>query len=393
MYHPVRVCTPQQLLRYTLHGKGWEQMLAEIPGACLVFDEVHSYDPELAGLTLGTACLFARMGATALFASATLPRFLRKEIEAMLPTTPIGPNPAQERDRHIMNRKRHIVEIRRGTVLDAVPEIVEKARSGRSVLVVCNHVRSAQCVYRALLKELDETDVLLFHGRFHMRDRRGKEYALSAKDTPLPRVLMATQVVEVSLDISYDLGYFEPAPIDALAQRMGRVNRKGDTPVRIVVVEKTINSHPLYSAHLILETLQRLAKIEGALSERDLGEICDEVYGNGYEGEQRQAFDERLKHPFFVDFERTLVAGRHEHWTESVIDKADGRAEVLPRCLRREYDGLRAEKRWLDADALLVNAPVRRYWRLVEKRTDPWEINLPYDSRLGLLEPGEARLT
>jgi CRISPR-associated endonuclease/helicase Cas3 len=393
MYHPVRVCTPQQLLRYTLHGRGWEQMLAEIPGACLVFDEVHSYDPELAGLTLGTARLFAKMGAKTLFVSATLPRFLRKEIQGLLQTTQIAPDPGQERDRHIMNRKRHFVEIRRGTVLDAVPEIVEKARSGRSVLVVCNHVRSAQCVYRALLNELGETDVLLFHGRFHMRDRRDKERALSASESPLPRVLVATQVVEVSLDISYDLGYFEPAPIDALAQRMGRVNRKGDTPVRVVVVEKTINSHPLYSAHLILDTLQRLAKVGDALAERDLGEICDEVYGKGYEGEQRQAFEERLNHPFFVDFERNLVAGRHERWTESVIDKADGRADVLPQCLRREYDNLRAEKRWLDADALLVNAPVRRYWRLVEQRTDPWEINLPYDSRLGLLEPGEAQLT
>jgi CRISPR-associated endonuclease/helicase Cas3 len=367
-------------------------MLAEIPGACLVFDEVHSYDPELAGLTLGTARLFARMGAKVLFASATLPCFLRKEIEGILLTTPITPNPEQERDRHIMNRKRHIVEIRPGTLLDAVPEIIEKAMSGRSVLVVCNHVRSAQCVYRALLEELDEVDVLLFHGRFNMRDRRDKERALNAKDTPLPRVLVATQVVEVSLDINYDLGYFEPAPIDALAQRMGRVNRTGDTPVRIVVMTKTINSHPLYSARLILDTLQRLAKIDGALGERELVEVCDEVYGKGYEGEQRQAFDERLNHPFFVDFERTLIAGRHERWTESVIDKADGRADVLPQCLRPEHDKLHAEKRWLDADALLVNAPVRRYWGLIEKRTDPWEINLPY-GKLGLLEPGEAQLT
>jgi CRISPR-associated endonuclease/helicase Cas3 len=212
---------------------------------------------------------------------------------------------------------------------------------------------------------------------------------LSVNDTLLPRVLVATQVVEVSLDINYNLGYFEPAPIDALAQRMGRVNRQGDTPVRIVVMEKAINSHRLYAANLTLDTLQRLGRIAGPLGERDLGEICDEVYGNGYEGEQRQAFDERLNHPFFVDFERTLVAGRHERWTESVIDKTDGRADVLPQCLRREYDRLHAEKRWLDADALLVNAPVRRYWQLIEKRTDPWEISLPYDSRLGLLEPGE----
>ena len=81
------------------------------------------------------------------------------------------------------------------------------------------------------------------------------------------------------------------------------------------------NSHPLYSAHLTLDTLQRLAKIGGALAERDLGEICDEVYGNGYEGEQRQAFEERLNHPFFVDFERNLVASnRSRAWSNPSSD-------------------------------------------------------------------------
>ena len=157
-----------------------------------------------------------------------------------------------------------------------------------------------------------------------------------------------------------------------------------------MIVESTINSHPLYSRDLIRETLRKLSEIEGALGEQDLIDICDAVYARGYIGRQREAFEERLNHPFFVDYERTLVAGRHERWTESVIDKTDGRADVLPRSLRPEYEALRMEKRWLDADALLVNAPVQRYWQLVDRRTDPWEIDLPYDSRLGLLESGEA---
>ena len=386
MYHPVRVCTPQQLLRHTLRGKGWEQMLTEIPGACMIFDEVHSYDPELAGLTLGTARLFASMGAKAMFASATLPRFLKAEIERLFPVAPIAPDPTKERDREIMDRKRHVVEIRPGTLLEAIPEILGEANSGHSVLVVCNHVRSAQRMYCALREGLGETNILLFHGRFHMQDRREKERLLAEK-TSLPRVLVATQVVEVSLDISYNRGYFEPAPIDALAQRMGRVNRNGDTPVRIVIAEEPINSHPLYSGDLTLDTLRRLAALRHPLSERDITTICDDVYANGYIGQQREAFEERLGHPFFVNFEQTLIAGRHEQWTESVIDKTDGSAEVLPRCLRREYDLLIKEKRWLDADALLVTAPVRRYWQLVNRKTDPWEIDLPYNKELGLSEP------
>jgi CRISPR-associated endonuclease/helicase Cas3 len=386
MYHPVRVCTPQQLLRYTLRGKGWEQMLAEIPGACLIFDEVHSYDPELAGLTLGTARLFASMGAKAMFASATLPQFLRAEIERLFPVVLVAPDATKDGDREIMDRKRHSVEIRPGTLLEAITEIVEEATAGQSVLVVCNHVRSAQRMYCALRDRIGELGILLFHGRFNVQHRREKEQLLADKAS-LPRVLVATQVVEVSLDISYNRGYLEPAPIDALAQRMGRVNRSGHTPVRIVVAENPINSHPLYSSDLTSDTLRRLASIRRPLSEQDVTEICDDVYANGYVGPKRVAFEERLNHPFFVNFGRTLVAGRHEQWTESVIDKTDGRAEVLPRSLRREYDLLIEQKRWLDADALLVTAPVRRYWQLLDPKTDPWEINLPYDKELGLAEP------
>jgi len=39
-------------------------------------------------------------------------------------------------------------------------------------------------------------------------------------------LLSCTQAIEVSLDIDYEIIYTEPAPIDALLQRFGRVNRK-----------------------------------------------------------------------------------------------------------------------------------------------------------------------
>jgi len=40
IYFPIRICTPHQILRYTLRGKGWESMLAEFPDACFIFDEI-----------------------------------------------------------------------------------------------------------------------------------------------------------------------------------------------------------------------------------------------------------------------------------------------------------------------------------------------------------------
>jgi CRISPR-associated endonuclease/helicase Cas3 len=38
--------------------------------------------------------------------------------------------------------------------------------------------------------------------------------------------LIGTQAIEVSLDIDYDVIFSDPAPLDALIQRFGRVNRK-----------------------------------------------------------------------------------------------------------------------------------------------------------------------
>jgi CRISPR-associated endonuclease/helicase Cas3 len=42
---------------------------------------------------------------------------------------------------------------------------------------------------------------------------------------PLAKILVATQMVEVSLDLDFQQGFAELAAIDALVQRMGRINR------------------------------------------------------------------------------------------------------------------------------------------------------------------------
>ena len=74
----------------------------------------------------------------------------------------------------------------------------------------------------------------LLHGRFNMRDRSEKEQIIrnatgSKSDARRPIVLVATQAVEVSLDIDLDTIYTEPAPLEALVQRFGRINRRGET--------------------------------------------------------------------------------------------------------------------------------------------------------------------
>ena len=112
-------------------------------------------------------------------------------------------------------------------------KVIEDAKAGRSVLVVCNLVDHAQEAYDRIRDELNEANIRteLLHGRFNMRDRSKKEQIIrdatgSTSDARCPIVLVATQAVEVSLDIDLDTIYTEPAPLEALVQRFGRINRR-----------------------------------------------------------------------------------------------------------------------------------------------------------------------
>lgn len=378
MYHTVRVCTPHQILRHSLHGRGWEQMLVEFPGACVVFDEIHSYQPHLAGLTLGTARLLAsQFAARVLFASATLPRFLESIIQGLIPCSVIQPDPSKPDDREIIGRKRHNLQIVDGTLHDRIEKIRSEADAGRKVLVVCNHVRTAQEVYRALGRDIPPDDVALFHSRFNMEDRRHMEKMLTG--SRLPRVLVATQVIEVSLDIDFDCGYFEPAPIDALVQRMGRVNRKGTrSPAPVVILRDSVGAYEIYEQALTERTLEELGSLANPVSESEVAAIVDRVYGDGYAPDALREFEERLNHPYFVEFDRRLLAGRSEAWVETVLDGVEGRVDVLPRSLLVRHKALSKEGLWLDADALLVNVRTGAYRGRIDWSNDPPIVSADY---------------
>lgn len=113
-----------------------------------------------------------------------------------------------------------------------VPTLREALSEGGCALVVRNTVRGAQDTYELLKEELGD-DVTVHHGRFTVGDRLAKDEELLRKfgpprhdpDRPHRAVVVATQVVEQSLDVDFDLLITDLAPIDLVLQRMGRLHR------------------------------------------------------------------------------------------------------------------------------------------------------------------------
>ena len=83
-------------------------------------------------------------------------------------------------------------------------------------------------IYDDICNKYFDVDKMLIHSRYKRCDRAKAETMLKDvfNNSTQPCIVVSTQVVEVSLDISFDVMVTECAPIDAMIQRFGRINRK-----------------------------------------------------------------------------------------------------------------------------------------------------------------------
>jgi CRISPR-associated endonuclease/helicase Cas3 len=339
-------------------------MLSEFPHSVFIFDEIHAYNPKLTGLTLATAKYLTAHKATVMFLTATLPRFIQNLIEHEIPVVDfIQPSYANANDKLILEQKRHTVEAVPGNILreSSINMIAKEATKARSTLVVCNHVDTALQVYRAL----KDKDAVLLHSRFTREDRNTIEYDLlrsklkpeDPRYKPLPKILVATQVVEVSLDLDFEQGFTEPAAIDALVQRMGRINRYAShgLPAKVrIFTDQYSTDNRIYSQKLRNDSLEVLTSLPMPLSEEDLNRAADEVYGTGYNANDQDRYMQGLHYKQLEEFKRCLVAGTSENWIDIVIEKNEGTIELLPEPLAAKYDALKKDHLTVAANDLLV---------------------------------------
>ncbi|MCG5549632.1 CRISPR-associated helicase Cas3', partial [Halorhodospira halochloris] len=193
----------------------------------LIVDEIHAYDTYTTSLLQSLLTGHARQGGSAILLSATLPLNLRRKLvsawqqgrnsqkdntaedgfplaalvsDTGVEETLIATEP--ERYRELPVRFIHSAE-------QAQEAVVEAARQGHCVCWIRNTVDDAITAFQAIQQELEESErAIVFHARFTMADRQrieaqvlqyfGKE---SGAEQRCGRVLIATQVVEQSLDV------------------------------------------------------------------------------------------------------------------------------------------------------------------------------------------------
>jgi CRISPR-associated endonuclease/helicase Cas3 len=241
------VGTVDQAMLAGMHVKFGFLRLFGLADRVLVIDEVHAYDAYMSAIIgrllqwcaclkipviLLSATLSARQRAAMLEAYGAMEGDPGPEAPYPLITVAEPGREAWKIEAAASSARKLALETHPGLLGDAkktAAKAAELVKDGGCCCVVLNTVKQAQAVYKQLM--LPQTEKLLFHARFTAADRQHiteqvlSMFGAASASRPKKFVLVATQVVEQSLDVDFDHMISDIAPIDLLLQRRGRIKR------------------------------------------------------------------------------------------------------------------------------------------------------------------------
>lgn len=381
IYRPYKILTPFQVLKPFFGIRGFEQQMAEMANGLFVFDEIHAYDAHTTALIVEMMKILRDdFLSNFLVMSATMPAFLRELLKREIGIE----NEIRLTRQELRRFTRHRVEMLEGELPEAIDRIRRTLEDGKRVLVVCNTVRRAQEVYERLVDITDKS--VLLHGRFMLRDRERIESMLGAVN-----LLVGTQAIEVSLDISFDVLFTEPAPLDALIQRFGRVNRRGweDGHIAPVYVFErgSTNDAFIYDPSLVEKSTSLLHDVD-VLDEGVIADLLDGVYGSGYIGKSAEDFAKVRSH--FREFIKDNLPFMENPEREDQFYSLFRSYEVVPLQYKLDYLSELDSGRHLGAMRYFVDMSTSQFQHLKREGKvtidhDTLFVDTPYSSEIGLM--------
>lgn len=286
----VKVLTPHQLAAIVFGTPGFESIMIDVTGCDVILDEIHTYSEYSKSMVLEIVKTLLRLNCRIHIGTATMPSVLYNELleilggkenvyEIKLPNEVL----------HSFNRHK----IYKISSEDETNDILSQAFENREkVLVIYNTIKQAQDAFKAYKDRFSDIPMMLIHSRFKRGDRVKLENLLKTKfngddskefgNGLSPCLVISTQVVEVSLDISFDRMITQCAPLDSMIQRFGRVNRKRNNntignlkPIHVIAPQA--NALP-YKMDILKRSFEQLPENGDVLNERDLQYKIDAVY-------------------------------------------------------------------------------------------------------------------
>lgn len=367
---PLVVSTADTVLGLMSNSRRAIYSLPAIMSGAIVFDEIHAFDDQMFGHLLVFLKNFPHL--PVLLMTASLPEERRRAVAGVRPDLNVvrGPQGFETLERYLFDN----------TATDEqVWQVIDSciAQNGK-VLWVRNRVEWTNKAYTDCRARFASVPVDVYHSRFRYKDRsvRHRRVIDNFKpDKERAAILVATQVAEMSLDLSADLLITDIAPIPSLIQRLGRLNRRStpDKPQEAKLA--LIRGLPQGEANIELPYkntelmkaaawLRKLVEYGRALSQRDLSEAFVEFS----EAKEYDIATAEQRAVFFSGLWRTRPGmTRGEGYTVSVILEKD-----LESCNERDARG-QPKRDWLREHevSILFKETVMKWERTGTMRVAP----------------------
>ncbi|MBZ0181355.1 MAG: CRISPR-associated helicase Cas3' [Melioribacteraceae bacterium] len=302
----VKVVTPHQMAGIIFGTPGFESVMLDLKACDVILDEIHTYSDYSRAMVIEIVKALLKLDCRIHIGTATMPRTLYNELLGIMG----GKETVYEvklDSKVLVTFNRHII-YKHDTFEETLPIIKKAINENEKILVIFNTVKKAQKAFKEFEKEFPNIEKMLIHSRYRRGDRVMLESKLQKEfngdgsseygDGLKPCLVVSTQVVEVSLDISFDRMITECAPIDSLIQRFGRINRKRSPesigkykpihvikpngnvlPYKMDVLEKSFGQLP--DNGQLLEEISLQEKINWVYPNNDTKEIDIHIIDNG----------------------------------------------------------------------------------------------------------------
>ncbi len=348
---PYGAGTVDQTFLSVLNVKHFFLRLFGLAGKTVIFDEVHAYDTYMAEIHIQLLKWLKAMNSNVIILSATLPANIKKRflqawdcesnnpgeiyplvshaagnnlIEHTFQTREIKDCQKDMKGNYIKSININILK-RNSRDDEIILKLTEEAQKGCDTAYIVNTVGRCQCIYEEIEKSQKKNggnyELHIFHSRYTFGDRKRieenvlKRFGKDKNGKTSGAIIIATQVIEQSLDLDFDVMFTDLAPIDLLIQRAGRLWRHDNAerpkdctnPVlHIVMPEEDENGLPktkklssIYEEIIIYRTYLLLKDCEKWCFPEDYRKLVEGVYDfereiEGLSDEQYDIFEEKL---------------------------------------------------------------------------------------------------
>ncbi|PFG50979.1 CRISPR-associated endonuclease/helicase Cas3 [Amycolatopsis sulphurea] len=283
-----------------------------LAGKVVVIDEVHAYDVYMSQYLQRVLHWLGAYGVPVVLLSATLPAQRRAELMAAYEHRAVPAEPAlgypvivasgtQPRVLPLPEPGTRVQLDRLDDDLDTLVRFLRQhLAEGGCAVVVRNTVGRVQETAARLEAEFGRDQVTVNHSRFLACDRARIDRDLLRRfgpdgERPARHIVVASQVVEQSLDVDFDLMVTDLAPVDLVLQRLGRLHRHGRSrPPRVTLprcavvgvedwagtpVRAVAGSRRVYGEHLLLRSSALLSERNTVALPADIAPLVQRAYG------------------------------------------------------------------------------------------------------------------